>query len=105
MDGKCPIYLVPFKAVVEPFAWVTWYSAKENGGKYPMGNWKKGIPTKFLVSSAVRHLVAYASGERKDPESGLSHLWHALWNVGAAIWMSQNRPQMLHETAFDALEE
>jgi hypothetical protein len=101
LKGKCPIYLAPFSCLVEPFAWVAFNSSTEGGGKYPMNNWKKGIPTVQLVSSAIRHLVSYASGEKKDAESGMSHLWHALWNVGAAIWMTRNRPEMDEQTGFD----
>ena len=101
LAGKCPIYLAPFKSLVEPFAWVSWKSAKENGGKYPMNNWKKGSPTKLLVSSAIRHLTAHAEGDKIDKESGLPHLYHALWNIGATIWMTKHKPELDEEKFFD----
>ena len=67
-------------------------------------NWQKGIPTVYLVSSAVRHLTEHASGVKKDDESGLPHLWHALWNVAAAIWMGQNKPELDQPKGFNYVE-
>ena len=46
--------------------------------KYAAHNWRKGISKSRLLAAALRHLFAYLSGEDKDPESGLSHVAHAM---------------------------
>lgn len=40
-------------------------------------NWAKGFTWSRLIGAALRHLFAFARGEDRDPESGLSHLAHA----------------------------
>jgi len=54
--------------------------------KYDTDNWMKGLPISQLSASMQRHLWAYMSGEDKDPESGLSHLSHVLWNAVAMVY-------------------
>lgn len=44
--------------------------------KYADHNWRKGFKWTRLIGAAMRHLFAYARGENKDPETGLSHLAH-----------------------------
>lgn len=51
--------------------------------KYARNNWKKGTDWHEFYGSALRHLYKWWNGEDIDPETGLSHLAHALWNVGA----------------------
>lgn len=57
-------------------------------GKYGRGNYQKGISYSRLFSAAMRHLWAWWKGEEKDAESGLNHLYHALWNVMAIVEFS-----------------
>jgi len=45
--------------------------------KYADHNWRKGIKWSRVLGAALRHLFAWARGEDKDPETGLSHLAHA----------------------------
>lgn len=47
--------------------------------KYAAGNWAVGggFAWSRLYGAALRHLFAWARGEDHDPESGLSHLYHA----------------------------
>lgn len=45
--------------------------------KYSANNWRKGIKLSRLLGAALRHIFAFLAGEDKDPESGLSHLYHA----------------------------
>lgn len=47
--------------------------------KYSAGNWATGDGFEWsrLYGALLRHMVAWASGEDNDPESGLSHLYHA----------------------------
>ncbi len=58
--------------------------------KYGRDNWKLGTDYHEFYASALRHLFAFWGGEDIDPESGLSHLVHALWNI-AAIRHYQNK--------------
>lgn len=46
-------------------------------GKYSAGNWAKGMKWTRPFGAALRHLYAWARGEKADPETGLSHLYHA----------------------------
>lgn len=45
--------------------------------KYGPANWMRGLAYSRLVGAAHRHLAAYESGEKADPETGESHLVHA----------------------------
>jgi hypothetical protein len=53
--------------------------------KYERGNYRKGAPLTSYLDSALRHLLAYGSGETKDRESACHHLAHALWNLWIAL--------------------
>jgi hypothetical protein len=47
--------------------------------KYAAGNWASGdgFDWSRLYGALLRHMMAWANGEDVDPESGLSHLYHA----------------------------
>jgi hypothetical protein len=45
--------------------------------KYDDRNWEKGMNWSRIYGALLRHLIAFASGEKVDPESGHPHLWHA----------------------------
>jgi hypothetical protein len=49
--------------------------------KYNRDNWRKGFPWTSVFGSTMRHLMAWASGEDRDEESGLLHLAHAAVNI------------------------
>lgn len=49
--------------------------------KYAPWNWAKGIPYSKIIASLERHLAEFKKGEDIDPESGLSHLYHAGCNL------------------------
>jgi hypothetical protein len=46
--------------------------------KYAAHNWRGGFVWSRPLAAAARHLYAYIGGEDKDPETGLSHLAHAM---------------------------
>ena len=71
-DGKPPMDLLPGEAL-EAIAQALAFGAK----KYGRDNWRKGFNWSRLLGAGLRHLSAFGRGERKDPESGLSHLAHA----------------------------
>lgn len=48
--------------------------------KYGEDNWKGGLDVTRMYSAAMRHLLAYRSGEQLD-ESGYSHVLHAAANL------------------------
>lgn len=54
--------------------------------KYSRDNWKKGTDWHQFYGSTLRHLFKWWLGETVDPESGLPHLAHAIWNVGALMY-------------------
>lgn len=70
---KPPLDLLDATALLE-VGRVLGFGAK----KYAAHNWRKGISRERLLAAALRHLFASMSGERKDPETGLSHLAHAM---------------------------
>jgi hypothetical protein len=59
--------------------------------KYGRGNYLKGISYSRVFSAAMRHLWAWWRGEETDPESGLSHLSHAIWNCLTLLEYTQGQ--------------
>lgn len=45
--------------------------------KYGADNWRLGMSWRRLIGAALRHIFAFARGQDRDPETGLSHLAHA----------------------------
>jgi hypothetical protein len=45
--------------------------------KYQARNWEKGIAWGRVFGALMRHLWAWWRGEKADPETSKSHLWHA----------------------------
>ncbi len=78
--NKPPVNLVLSKALLE-VAKVAEFGAK----KYSPHNYRKGMKWSFFVDAAMRHLIKYCTGEKKDEESGLSHLAHVCWNTLALL--------------------
>ena len=59
--------------------------------KYGDRNWEKGINFSRVYAAVLRHLFAWWSGERDDPESGLPHLDHAM--CGLMFLAHYDQPQ------------
>lgn len=75
-QGKPPLALLS-RLALEDTAHVLAFGAE----KYEPHNWRKGISWTSIMNSALRHLMAFNDGEDLDPESGLSHLAHAMCDV------------------------
>ncbi|WP_223178575.1 dATP/dGTP diphosphohydrolase domain-containing protein [Photorhabdus heterorhabditis] len=72
--GKYRFSLLPLQPVIE-----TLRVLEFGANKYSPNGWKyvpDGITRYF--DALMRHLFAYRSGEKYDPESNLSHLAHAV---------------------------
>lgn len=92
--GKPRLALVPSE-LEEAVARVIWQSSDKAGGKYPLHNWRKGLPWSEVADSAIRHLKKFAQqGEDFDKESGLDHLDHAACNIAFLLWFRKNRPEL-----------
>ena len=46
-------------------------------GKYSPRNWENGMAWSRPFAALQRHLTAWWEGDKCDPETGYSHLWHA----------------------------
>jgi hypothetical protein len=49
--------------------------------KYAPNQWRQGFEWSRLLSAAFRHLFAWGMGQDKDPETGHSHIAHAMCNL------------------------
>ena len=86
-DGGKPRWdLLPWEELLE-VAKVMEFGAR----KYAPDNWKKveGGPWRYL-RAGIGHLAARASGERRDPESGLPHLAHAVCCCLFLLWFDRH---------------
>lgn len=59
--------------------------------KYGDRNWENGLDEERILASLRRHLNAYQLGEKTDPESGYSHLKHALCNAAFLVTMEERQ--------------
>ena len=80
--GKPRWSLVPFRELSEVLS-VLEYGAS----KYGANNWANVTePRDRYFNAAMRHLLAWWSGEKADPESGRSHLAHAICCLLFLAW-------------------
>lgn len=82
--NKLKLSLVP-SSLKRAIASVLQTSAKEFGGKYPMHNWRLGLPWTDTMDSLERHLEAFKDGEDLDPDSGLPHVYHIACNAAFLV--------------------
>lgn len=76
--GKALMHLLPWTELARDVVPVLEYGL----GKYSEGGWRSvDNARKRYLNAALRHLAAYADGERLDPESGLHHVAHAACSV------------------------
>lgn len=57
---------------------------------YSAWNWHKGIAYERLVSASLRHVMAWLGGQPDDPETGESHLAHAMCGLAFALDQVEN---------------
>jgi hypothetical protein len=82
-DGKLQWSLIPWEAL-EGTVRVLMEGAK----KYAPDNWKKVDKAHNRYKDALlRHVFAYCSTEKVDPEFGASHLDHAICNLLFLKWL------------------
>ena len=72
-DDKLPVNLLSSEALLQTAAVL-----KFGADKYSEHNWRQGFAWSRPLAAAMRHIMAFNDGEDKDPESGLSHLAHAM---------------------------
>ena len=88
--GKPRLDLIPPEAIDALGAVLTMGAAK-----YGDRNWEQGLTYSRVFAAAQRHLWAFWRGEDVDPESGLSHLDHALACVAfAATYVRRQRSEL-----------
>ena len=78
--GKPRMDLIPPEALVRYGEVLAMGAAK-----YSERNWELGMDYGRCVASLLRHTAAFMAGEDIDPESGLPHMAHAMWNAGALL--------------------
>ena len=83
---KNRIDLIPSE-IIEELGEIYTHGAK----KYTDNNWRHGINYSRIYGAALRHLLAWNRGEDNDPDSGLHHLAHAFWNVGALLYYTMHK--------------
>lgn len=73
-DKKPKMHLLPPKAITEVSKVLTF-----GADKYDEENWRRldNLQARYS-SSALRHIFAHLDGEQLDPESGVSHIAHAI---------------------------
>lgn len=76
-QGKAQLSMLP-RVALEQEAKVMEFGAN----KYGKFNYKKGMKWSRLLDAALRHVIAFSSGENHDPETGYSHLAHARCCLG-----------------------
>lgn len=81
-ENKLDFSLLP-ESELEPVIRVMMFGAK----KYAPDNWKRVPDAKRrYYNAARRHIYAWFSGERLDPETGESHLAHAICCLLILSW-------------------
>lgn len=80
----CCLYTDPYTMLLEVAK-----HFEEGCKKYGENNWRKGIPVKFYIDSAVRHYLKYLRGDKDEP-----HDRAFCWNILCAIWTHNHKPEL-----------
>lgn len=62
--------------------------------KYSAHNWRGGFVWSRPLAACLRHVFAFLGGEDKDPETGLSHLAHAICCLMFVLEFEKTRPDL-----------
>lgn len=62
---------------------------EEGAKKYGDNNWRKGIPVRCYIDSAIRHYVKWLRGDQDEP-----HDRAFCWNIMCAMWTCINKPEL-----------
>lgn len=62
---------------------------EEGARKYDENNWRKGIPVRCYVDSAIRHYLKWLRGDNDEP-----HDRAFCWNILCCIWTCKNKPEL-----------
>jgi hypothetical protein len=87
--GKPSLELIDTEAEIE-LAKVLDFGAR----KYNAHNWRNGIQWSRTIGAALRHLRAFNAGEDKDPETGLSHVAHAMCNCMFLLYFETHHKEL-----------
>jgi hypothetical protein len=88
-QGKPDLSILPIEALEAMAAAFTYGSRK-----YARNNFKKGLEVNRTLAAALRHIYAFLNKEDLDPESGESHLAHALAAVAMTVYNIKHNPNM-----------
>lgn len=62
---------------------------EEGAKKYGDNNWRKGIPVRCYIDSAIRHYLKWLRGDQDEP-----HDRAFCWNIMCCIWTCKNKPEL-----------
>lgn len=84
--------VVAYDAGSEPLPVLVARVAEYGADKYDRGNYLHGRSWSDTCDSLLRHVLALAEGEDIDPESGVHHAGHIMWNVLFLAYCVRHRP-------------
>lgn len=89
-EGKPTFELLPIDLLAE-----TNKVLQHGRNKYGLLNWQKKENFKLsrCYNALLRHMFAWWRGEDNDPETGLSHLSHAMCNLLFLMYHFQNNKE------------
>jgi hypothetical protein len=62
---------------------------EEGAEKYGENNWRKGIPVRCYIDSAIRHYLKWLRSDEDEP-----HDRAFCWNILCAMWTCKNKPEL-----------
>ena len=83
-EDKVRMDLIPPEAVFALAAVLTF-----GANKYADRNWELGMKWGRPFGALMRHMWAWWRGEKADPETGMSHLWHAMCCIAFLVTYEQ----------------
>ena len=67
---------------------------EDGARKYGDNNWRKGIPARCYLDSAIRHYLKWKRGDDDEP-----HARACAWNLFCMMWELNNHDQAIYEEA------